>query len=176
MHRVGRVPTEGEPIDARFTKWGGGRHWEFPLRCVGVDEHGVWGAGEVGTRLWRPGAGFVSQIGWVTLFPHDRPWAASFYGSAHQQIDTYVDMTTVPEWCGSRVSMVDLDLDVVLMRDGSLVLDDEDEFEQHRRELGYPAKLVDLARRTADEVLAAIWDGTEPFGAVGAFATTDGKR
>jgi uncharacterized protein len=68
------VPTEGEPIDARFTKWGGGRHWEFSLRCVGVDEHGVWGAGEV----------------------------------------------------------------------------------------------VDLARRTADEVLAAIWDSTEPFGAVGA--------
>jgi hypothetical protein len=162
------VPREGEPIDARFTKWGGGRHWEFPLRCLGVDEHGVWGAGEVGTRLWRPGAGFVSEIGWVTLFPHDRPWAASFYGSAHQQVDTYVDMTTVPEWSGSSVSMVDLDLDVVLMRDGSLVLDDEDEFEQHRRELGYPAQVVDLARRTADEVLAAVRDGTEPFGAVGA--------
>jgi hypothetical protein len=162
---VGRVPTEGQPIDVRFTKWGGGRHWEFPLRWLGVDEHGVWGAGEVGTRLWRPGAGFESPIGWVTLFPHDRPWAASFYGSAHLQVDTYVDMTTVPEWSEASVSMVDLDLDVVLMRDGSLWVDDVDEFEEHRVRLGYPDEVVDLARRTADEVVAAIWDGTEPFGA-----------
>lgn len=161
------MPRDGDPIDVRFTKWGGGRHWEFPLRRLGVDEHGVWGAGKVGTRLWRPGAGFESQIGWVTLFPHDRPWAASFYGSAHQQIDTYVDMTTVPEWSGSGVSMVDLDLDVILMRDGSLVLDDEDEFETHRVMFGYPDEVVRLARRTADEVLSAIWDGAGPFGSPG---------
>lgn len=161
------VVRDGDPIDVRFTKWGGGRHWEFLLRCLGVDEHGVWGAGEVGTTLWRPGAGFVSDLAWVTLFPHERAWAASFYGPQHPQIHTYVDMTTVPAWSGSTVTMTDLDLDVVLMRDGSLGLDDEDEFEMHRVELGYPRDLVDLARRTADEVLAAIRDGTEPFGSVG---------
>ncbi|HET9946387.1 MAG TPA: DUF402 domain-containing protein, partial [Actinomycetes bacterium] len=65
-------------------------------------------------------------------------------------------------------SMVDLDLDVVLMRDGSLVLDDEDEFEAHRVALGYPDDLVALARRTAHEVLVAISDGSEPFGSAGA--------
>ena len=167
---------DGDPIEVRFTKWGGGRHWEFPLRCLGVDEHGVWGAGDVGTRLWRPGAGFASEVRWVTLFPHDRPWAASFYGSAHDHIDTYVDMTTVPRWCGPAVTMTDLDLDVILMRDGSLVLDDEDEFEDHRVELGYPRDLVDLARRTADEVLGAIRDGTEPFGSVGGSWLAQGGR
>jgi protein associated with RNAse G/E len=77
-------------------------------------------------------------------------------------------MTTVPEWTGRTVTMADLDLDVVLRRDGSLVLDDEDEFEDHRVELDYPDHLVRLARRTADEVLAAVRDGAEPFGAVGA--------
>ena len=66
------------------------------------------------------------------------------------------------------VPMVDLDLDVVLMRDGSLVLDDEDEFEVHRAALGYPGDLVDLALATADEIFRAIWDGAEPFGTVGA--------
>jgi len=161
------VLRDGDPIDVRFTKWGGGRHWEFPLSVLGEDEHGVWAAGDVGTRLWRPGAGFESEIAWVTLVPHDRPWAASFYGSAHQHIDTYVDMTTVAEWSGRAVTMTDLDLDVILMRDGSLVLDDEDEFEVHRVELGYPEEVVDLARRTADEVMAAISDGAEPFGSAG---------
>ena len=73
--------------------------------------------------------------------------------------------------------MTDLDLDVILMRDGSLVLDDEDEFDVHRVELGYPLDLVDLARRTADEVLAAIWDGAEPFGsACGSWLERSGER
>ena len=167
MRRVPGVPRDGDPLDVRFTKWGGGRHWEFPLRCLGVDEHGVWGAGAVGTRLWRPGASQAAPSAWVTLFPHEGAWSASFYDSADQPIATYVDMTTVPTWTGATVTMVDLDLDVVLLRDGSLVLDDEDEFDLHRVELGYPDEVVDLARRTADEVLAALWDRTEPFGSVG---------
>jgi hypothetical protein len=163
------VLRDGDPIDARFTKWGGGRHWEFPLRCLGVDEHGVWGAGAAGTRLWRPGAALAAQAPWVTLFPHGSAWAASFYDAPDQLLmRTYVDMTTVPEWTGTTVTMVDLDLDVVLMRDGSLVVDDEDEFDLHQRTLDYPEEVVDLARRTADDIFAAIWDGAEPFASVGA--------
>jgi hypothetical protein len=161
------VLREGDPVDVRFTKWGGGRHWEFPLRWLGADEHGVWAAGDVGTRLWRPGAELAAEHPWVTVFPHDASWAASFYDSPDQPIVTYVDMTTVPEWTGRTVTMVDLDLDVVLGRDGSLLLDDGDEFEVHRVELGYPDEVVDLARRTADAVIAAIRSGTQPFGSVG---------
>ena len=167
---------EGDPIDVRFTKWGGGRHWEFPLRWLGEDEHGVWGAGEAGARLWRPGAALAAEHPWVTLFPHDAAWAASFYDSPDQPIATYVDMTTVPEWTGATVTMVDLDLDVVLDRQGSLLLDDRDEFEAHRVKLGYPDDVVDLARRTADEVLAAIREGTEPFGSVGEAWVARGRK
>jgi uncharacterized protein len=162
------VLRDGDLLDVRFTKWGGGRHWEFLLRCLGVDEHGVWGVGDAGTRLWRPGAAFASESSWVTLFPHHAAWSASFYDSPDQPIATYVDMTTVPQWTGATVTMVDLDLDVILLHDGSLVLDDEEEFEAHRVELCYPEELVHLARRSADEVLAAVWEGAEPFGSVGA--------
>ena len=158
---------DGDLIDVRFTKWGGGRHWEFALRCLGVDDHGVWGAGAAGTGLWRPGASLAAEHPWVTLFPHDAAWAASFYDSPDQPIATYVDMTTVPAWTGRTVSMVDLDLDVILGRDGSLLLDDEDEFAAHQVELDYPEDVVDLARRTSDEVLGAIEDRAEPFGSVG---------
>ena len=70
--------------------------------------------------------------------PHERPWAASYYDSAEQPISVYVDMTTPAVWDGSQVTMVDLDLDVVLGRDGELLLDDEDEFDEHRVTLGYP--------------------------------------
>lgn len=155
-------------VQVRFTKWGGGAHWEFPLRYLGEDEHGHWAAGVVGTTLTRPAASFDSAHDWVTLVPHDRPWAASFYDSPAQPVSTYVDMTTVPAWAGGTVSMVDLDLDVVLGRDGSLFVDDEDEFAVHQVELGYPDEIVALARRTADEVFAAIAGGAEPFASAGA--------
>ena len=147
-------PNAGDVADVRFTKWGGGRHWEFPLTALGSDQHGVWAGGALGTWLSRPGHGFESRVRWVTLFPHDRPWSASFYGAGHPDTDVYVDMTTVPVWDGLAVTLVDLDLDVILLADGCLVLDDEDEFEEHRHSLGYPIEIVTLARSTT----AAVFD------------------
>lgn len=153
----------------RFTKWGGGRHWEFPLQVLGRDEHGVWGGGSTGTRLSRPGNTFDSTHDWVSLFPDGgKAWTASFYDAPDQEVAVFVDMTTEPVWRGDTVNMVDLDLDVVLLRDGSLFVDDEDEFDEHRRTLGYPAGLVALALGTADAVLDAVGRGVEPFRSTGA--------
>jgi hypothetical protein len=158
----------GDDVRVCFTKWGGGGHWTFPLRVLGQDEHGTWAGGAVGTTLSRPAATFDSAHDWVTLLPAGQPWAASFYDSPEQDVSVYVDMTTVPVWRGREVSMVDLDLDVVLLRDGSLFVDDEDEFDEHRVSLGYPDEVVALARRTAADVTAAIAGGLEPFAHVGA--------
>ena len=157
-------PNAGDVADVRFTKWGGGRHWEFPVSVLGTDGHGVWGGGAVGTHLARPGAAFDSAHRWVTLFPHDRPWVASFYEAGHPDTDVYVDMTTVPVWDGTQVSLVDLYLDVILRVDGCLILDDEDEFDEHRVALGYPDEIVALAQRSAADLMAAAQDAREPFG------------
>ncbi len=161
------VVRPGDVVEVRFTKWGGARHWEFPMTVLGTDDHGVWAGAAVGTHLWRPAAQFTSAFDWVTLVPHEEPWAASFYDAPDQPVRVYVDMTTPACWDGDTVRLVDLDLDVVLGRDGSLFVDDEDEFARHQAELGYPGDVVALARRTADQVLAAIADGAEPFGTVG---------
>ncbi len=159
-------PYPGRTADVRFTKWGGARHWEFPTVALGEDEFGWWGGVPAGTQLSRPGNAFVSETPWVLLMPEQNAWSASFYAAPHH-IEVYVDMTTVPEWGGSTVTMVDLDLDVVLLRDGSLFVDDEDEFAEHQVTLGYPPEIVRLAQCSADEILAAIAAGTEPFSEVG---------
>jgi hypothetical protein len=158
----------GDAVDVRFAKWGGGRHWEFPVTVLGVDRLGVWCGAPVGTRLKRPGAAFTSQFGWVTLFPVGRPWAASYYDSPDQPISVYVDVATPPVWDGSTVTMVDLDLDVIVTRDGNLLLDDEDEFEEHRVTLAYPEDVVAMARRSAADLMGAASDGREPFGTAAA--------
>ena len=151
----------------RFTKWGGGAHWEFPVTLLGDDDLGAWCGAPAGTWLERPGASFSSAFPWVTLFPHDQPGAASYDDSAEQPIAVYVDVTTPAVWDGPHVTMVDLDLDVVLSRDGDLLVDDEDEFDEHRVTLGYPADVVALARRTADDLMTAAAAGREPFGEAG---------
>jgi hypothetical protein len=94
-------------------------------------------------------------------------------------VSVYVDMTTAPVWtrrAGSEgsegdpeweVVVVDLDLDVVLTREGHLYVDDEDEFAEHRTVLGYPPEVVALAERWRDLVHAAVAAGEEPFATVG---------
>jgi len=165
----------GTPVAGRFTKWGGGRHWEWDGRYLGSDEHGHWWYAPVGTWCARPGVEFVEASGWVSLVPHEGAYAVGFY-PAHREISIYVDMTTEPVWqrrdTGDggpewEVTMVDLDLDVVLTRDGHLYVDDEDEFAEHRVQLGYPAEVVALAERWRDLVLAAVAGGDEPFATVG---------
>jgi hypothetical protein len=161
---VAVVLQPGDAVDVRFTKWGGGRHWEFPVTVLGIAEAGVWCGAPVGTRLERPAAAFESQFAWVTCFPHDQPWAASYYDHPDQPISVYVDVTTPAAWDGTTVTLVDLDLDVIVGRDGSLMLDDEDEFDEHRVALGYPEEVVELARRSAADLMSAAGDGREPFG------------
>jgi protein associated with RNAse G/E len=81
-----------------------------------------------------------------------------------QRRDPHVVGPGEPEW---EVTMVDLDLDVVLTRDGHLFVDDEDEFAEHQVALGYPPEIVTLAELWRDRVLAAVAAGDEPFGSVG---------
>lgn len=174
---LGRPPL-GAAVLGRFTKWGGGRHWEWVGRYLGADEHGDWWYAPPGTFCSRPGFEFTEQVAWVSVTPPGQGWAASFY-PAPKQVRIYVDMTTPPEWrrrAGAdaadrrgewEVTMVDLDLDVWLDDDGHLVVDDEDEFAAHQVELAYPPEVVALAEASRDHVLAAIIAGDEPFATVG---------
>jgi len=169
-------PPLGAPVLGRFTKWGEGRHWEWVGRYLGSDEHGDWWFAPPGTRCTRPGLDFVEEVGWVSVAPVGRGWAASFYPDP-KHIAVYVDMTTPavwqrrasagepgPEW---EVTMVDLDLDVVVTREGHLYVDDEDEFAEHQVALGYPPEVIDLARRACAEVFSAIEGGAEPWRSAG---------
>lgn len=150
----------------RFTKWGGGAHTQARLLRLGEDAHGVWLGGASGTVFSRPGNTYLTTGPLVVLVPDDRPWVATFYGGGHRHDSRiYVDMTTPAVWSadGGDVTMVDLDLDVVRRLDGSVYVDDEDEFAAHQVELCYPPEVVRLAQRSRDEALAAVRDQQAPF-------------
>jgi hypothetical protein len=152
----------------RFTKWGGKRHWRFAAEALGDDEFGWWYGSRAGTSMRR---GFEEPIiAWydfVILVPAAGRWVASWNGPAHVETAIYVDVTDRPVRTAGLVEAVDLDLDVVRLRDGSVRLLDEGEFEAHQVLYGYPPEEIAQARATADELLAMIGEGREPFGQVG---------
>lgn len=150
-----------------MTKWGERPHWEFDGVLLGSDEHGDWIAFPSGTHMSRPGAEYVAPVDQVGLVPApgepgDRGWLATFHASGGV-VHTYVDMTTPPRWDGAVLHAVDLDLDVIRLPDGSVGIDDEDEFEEHRARWSYPEDVVTLAVGSCERILAAVVEEAAPF-------------
>ncbi|MCW2857233.1 MAG: hypothetical protein JWR52_2848 [Marmoricola sp.] len=147
-------------------KWPDGPHWEFDALHLGADALGHWVGVPKGTWLSKPGKGFTAWADHVVLLPYDAWWVATIYGNeADRPVDFYVDVTTPCAWSAdeSEVRCVDLDLDVIRETDGRVWIDDEDEFAEHQVAFGYPADVIAAARRSCDEVFAAMSDGQSPF-------------
>lgn len=163
---TGRVHRMGTEI--RFTKWGGRRHWQYPMEPLGRDGYGWWFGARAGVLLQR---GFEDPIvqphDFVVLVPADGCWIASWNAPGQTDISVYVDVTSRPLVQPDVVSAVDLDLDVVQLRDGTVRVLDEDEFAEHQLRYSYPAEVVEQARATTDDLVARLTTGTEPFATVG---------
>jgi uncharacterized protein len=152
----------------RFTKWGGKKHWTYTLEPLGEDEWGQWFGGRKGIWLQRGDEEPVEQPhDFVQLVPKTSWFIACFNRPGPQTLNLYVDVTTPPTITGDVIEAVDLDLDVLRTRDGLVLLDDEDEFEEHQVLYGYPPEIIAGARASADRLMAAVAAGDEPFGGVG---------
>ena len=160
-----RLPV-GARVRGRYTKWGGRRHHGADLVYLGADEHGDW-LGDPAGNGWSGGPkAFTSVTDNVLLVPRDRGMTAMFYlPHPEQAFELYVDITTVPTWDGDLVTAVDLDLDVIRHFDGTVVVDDEDEFAEHRVSLGYPDEVAAGALAECDRVVDEVCSG-RPWSAV----------
>jgi len=159
--------SRGDAVRVEMTKWGDRPHWEMDAVYLGSDGHGDWLGFPVGTHMSRPGLEHTTSNDQVGLVPAagtavGRAWLATFHGPGGD-VWTYVDMTTFPQWHGTTVRAADLDLDVIEALDRSVFVDDQDEFDEHRVELGYPREVVDLAMVTRDLVLTAVREKVPPF-------------
>ena len=152
----------GTPIRCEMTKWGDRAHWQFEGVHLGSDEHGEWLGFPRETHNHRPGFEFHSEVDAVTLVPSGGWYAATFHAPGIW-CDLYVDITTPGQWHGTVLRAVDLDLDVIERLDRTVIVDDQDEFDQHRVELGYPPEIVALAMSTRDLIRTAVTSRIPPF-------------
>ncbi|MGH9170001.1 MAG: DUF402 domain-containing protein [Acidimicrobiales bacterium] len=144
-------------------KWPSAPHYAVPGRTVGEDEYGLWIELAADHPVYRGDEILFHGSAGLVLAPGRAPgWLAWF--PSEGAFDLYVDIVTDLTRTDGVVTMIDLDLDVVRRRTGEIELLDEDEFATHQVELGYPAEVVEAARRDADFVMQAVTAGTEPFG------------
>ncbi len=148
-----------------YRKYDGSLHWHLTMRRLGEDEHGVWTGMPKGRTRMRKGDGPLVDVpeAHVMLFPRDAWWTAAF-NDAPERTATYCDVTTQVRWpVADEVTMIDLDLDVRRLRDGTVELLDTDEFAEHQVAYGYPAEVITAAERSARWLQEALADGSEPF-------------
>ena len=159
----------GRPVRVCMTKWGDRPHWEFDGVHLGADEHGEWIGFPTGTHHARPGLAFDSAVDSVTLVPTDGWWLATLHAPGIWA-DTYIDLATPAVWDGDVLRSIDLDLDVIRRSDGTVYLDDEDDFLAHRELYGYPDDVVRAAETNAAMLLDAVRQRRAPFDGVTASA------
>jgi hypothetical protein len=155
-------------VELRYTKWGGKKHWHFPAQELGSDRFGWWYGVRAGIPMRRGlEEPIVVDYDFIVLAPAEGSWVGSWNGPSEHRTEVYVDVTTVPVRSADAIEAIDLDLDVIRLRDGSVHLLDEDEFEEHQVLYGYPDEVIVQARATADELISMITARVEPFGEVG---------
>ena len=155
--------TPGHPIRVEMTKWGSRPHWQYDGIYLGADEHGEWLGFPAGTHYRRPGMDFVAGFDGVSLVPAGGAAHFAGFNDERAKAAVYVDISTPAAWDGSVLRAVDLDLDVVRLQDGTVYLDDEDEFAEHQLAFGYPPEVVAMAEQSAAEVLTAVQRREPPY-------------
>lgn len=167
----GDTPREGELVVARAWKYDGGAHWVVQGTYVGADHHGQWIYQPSGTLVARPSLAFIANGDAMCLIPHEGDWVATFYDDEYpRDFRVYVDTSAEIGWLrmrhGWEVNSVDMDLDVIRSVVHGVFVDDEDEFEEHSAEFGYPDELVEQMRAATDHVYQMVRGEQEPFGKV----------
>ncbi|MEV0899287.1 DUF402 domain-containing protein [Actinoplanes sp. NPDC049802] len=154
-------------VELVLRKYDGRPHRSVTGLLLGDDEHGTWvGTPKGSTVHFSYGASPVEHTRHdaVRLIPHGAWWMAMFLAEPSDQ-EIYCDVTTPAVRSPGRITVIDLDIDVMRFRRGGQVLtEDEDEFEHHRREFGYPPEVVTRATAAAAHLHDALTRADEPFG------------
>jgi uncharacterized protein len=130
---------------------------------LGDDAHGTWLWGPSGRTIRRGEEPlFTTEQDALVLIVDDAWWSPSWW-VGHPEISVYVNIGTPPVRHGELITSTDLDLDVIRFRDGRVEIVDQDEFDLHQRELGYPAEVIESTERAAEAALALVRAGTPPF-------------
>jgi uncharacterized protein len=153
------------PVTVQFLKNPDIIHWGFEAQWLGEDEWGDWIAVPVGSHRWKgPVSMGPTPEPAVFCAPREHWWHLHYNGSFARNYSHFVDITTPPEWVSeNRYEMIDLDLDVAVHVDGTIEVQDEDEFEVHQVKYSYTEDMIANAVRETENIVEQLQTRREPF-------------
>jgi protein associated with RNAse G/E len=94
----------------------------------------------------------------------DRWYNVFRFSDANQTLKSfYCNINLPPRFDGQMLTYIDLDIDVLVDRDGSYRVLDLEDFEEHARHYNYPPDMQNEARRALEELIALIETRAYPF-------------
>jgi len=154
-------------LQVQTYKYGGVKHYSYPVRLIEQRPDVVIVHGLYGRPLTHPGR---SMVDWpvdnesVEFHFTARPYTVSAGWNADGSFRHYYCNVTLPATlAGGVLASVDLDLDLIVAPDFSYKVADEDEFAAHRQAWGYPDDLVELARESLAELIRLVEERRFPF-------------
>ncbi|OZB85487.1 hypothetical protein [Microbacterium sp. 13-71-7] len=179
----------GTEIVFQWRKWDGSPHWRHECVYLGADEWGDWVGQPGGWGSARPGRTFTAHGPNVTLVPPSGDYALTVNRDHPHGMRIYIDLawdlrpssspSNTAEDPSSGIAGapvlftgIDMDLDVVRIEgERGTWIDDEDEWDEHRVQYGYPADVqrhlealaADLEQRVRaqlppfDDATADVW-------------------
>lgn len=149
------LPAAGTEVVFQWRKWDGSAHWRHECVFLGADEWGEWVGQPAGWGSARPGRSFTAPGPNVTLVPPSGDYALTVNRDHPEGMRIYIDLAwdvrsasaspadvgAAGQSSGAPVLFtgIDMDLDVVRIEgERGTWIDDEDEWDEHRVQYGYP--------------------------------------
>lgn len=155
------------PMHVQEYKYGGVKHYSYPVRLISAAADVIIVYGAIGRPLNHPGRGLVNlplNNESVEFHFTQRPYnVIAGWNPDGSFRHYYCNVATPATLEGKTVSCTDLDLDLVVRPDLTYHVEDEDEFEQHRADWGYPHEIVALAREGLAELIRLVESRAFPF-------------
>ena len=153
------------PVTVQFCKTPDVLHWGFETLWLGEDDWGDWVAVPRGSKRWKGDEAMPpTESEAVLCVPRGEWWHLHYNGANAHNYSHFVDIVTPAVWVSeNRYEMIDLDLDVAIRIDGTIEVQDEDEFEVHQVRYGYTGEMIQHAVDETDRIVVALGRRQEPF-------------
>ncbi|MFJ8066561.1 DUF402 domain-containing protein [Psychrobacillus sp. NPDC096426] len=157
------IPTEGEMIQIHSYKHNGSIHrvWQETMVLKGT-KNIVIGANERTLVIEADGRTWVTREPSICYF-HAEHWFNIICMLREDGVYYYVNMSSPFVYNDGRLKYIDYDLDVKVFPDMTYTILDEDEYEQHKKEMKYPKEMDGILDRNIEKLISWIKQRRGPF-------------
>lgn len=161
--RMIEVPSEGESIQIHSYKHNGRIHrvWQETTVLKGT-RNIVIGGNERTLVTESDGRTWLTREPSIVYF-HAEHWFNIICMLREDGVYYYCNISSPFVYSNKVLKYIDYDLDVKVFPDMSYTLLDEDEFEEHKRQMGYPDVIDQILYRNVDKLIGWIQQKKGPF-------------